>query len=151
MEFRILRGSTFNAILKPLTLVEVFNKIFQTSKKGEIYNLGLKQAAFGSGYKKETEDILYDASKKITGIGNLLSSESNSFPKLNMVELYKGNLKPEIPQFKDGIFEQIDKTEKMSIELCKLFGATNNIVSQDQIPDIPQRLEKVIKNISKIF
>ena len=62
-----------------------------------------------------------------------------------MVELYKGNLKPEIPQFKDGIFEQIDKTEKMSIELCKLFGATNNIVSQDQIPDIPQRLEKSYK------
>ena len=116
-----LEEAHFNAILKPLTLVEVFNRIFQTSKKGEIYNLGLKQAAFGSGYKKETEDILYDASKKITGIGNLLSSESNSFPKLNMVELYKGNLKPEIPQFKDGIFEQIDKTEKMSIELCKLF------------------------------
>lgn len=140
-----LEEAHFNAILKPLTLVEVFNRIFQTSKKGEIYNLGLKQAAFGSGYKKETEDILYDASKKITGIGNLLSSESNSFPKLNMVELYKGNLKPEIPQFKDGIFEQIDKTEKMSIELCKLFGATNNIISQDQIPDIPQRLEKSYK------
>ena len=33
----------------------------------------------------------------------------------------------------------------MSIELCKLFGATNNIVSQDQIPDIPQRLEKSYK------
>lgn len=140
-----LEEAHFNAILKPLTLLEVFNRIFQTSKNGEIYNLGLRQAAFGSGYKKETEDILYEATKKITGIGNLLSSESDSFPKLHMVDHYKGNLKPEIPQFKEGIFEQINKTEKMSIELCKLFGATNNLVSQDQIPDTAQRLEKSYK------
>ena len=39
-----LEEAHFNAILKkPLTLVEVFNRIFQTSKKGEIYNLGLNK------------------------------------------------------------------------------------------------------------
>ena len=139
-----LEEAHFNAILKPLTLVEVFNRIFQTSKKGEIYNLGLKQAAFGSGYKKETEDILYDASKKITGIGNLLSSESNSFPKLNMVELYKGNLKPEIPQFKDGIFEQIDKTEK-----C--LSSYVNCLVQQIILFLRTRFQTYLKDLKKVI
>ena len=48
--------ANFEALLKPLTVIEVFNTIFSKSNPGEIYNPGLRQAAFGEGYKKESVD-----------------------------------------------------------------------------------------------
>ena len=69
-------------MIKPLTVPEIFEHVFTSTKPGEIYNPGLRQAAFGSGYKKEGKDILFEAAKHITGSGNLLTSESTQFPKI---------------------------------------------------------------------
>jgi hypothetical protein len=135
----------FEALVKPLTVPEIFEYVFTTTKPGEIYNPGLRQAAFGSGYKKEGRDILFEAAKHITGAGNLLSSGSDEFPKVDVSDFYKGKLSPSLPVYKEGIFSEIDKVGKSSIEMCKLFGATNSIVSKDQIPSFSQRLEKTYK------
>ena len=140
-----LLDANFEALLKPFTLPEVFDHIFNSTKSGEIYNIGLRQAAFGSGYKKETDDILYEATKFITGAGNIYSTQSNTFPKLEIDDLYRGNLYPAIPGFNQGIFFDIDNVERLSVRMCQLFGATNSIVSKDQIPSIPRRLEKSYK------
>ena len=134
--------ANFQALLKPLTILEVFDGLFNNSNPGEIYNPGLRQAAFGTGYEKESKDILYEATKYITGTGNLLTSDSTSFPDLPIGELYKGNLNPSIPGFRDGIFAEIDTIGNISLDMCRLFGSTNSIVSKDQIPSVAKRLEK---------
>ncbi|MDC0140727.1 hypothetical protein OAI72_00860 [bacterium] len=141
-ESKNLKEANFQALLKPLTVLEVFDGIFESSKPGEIYNPGLRQAAFGSGYEKESKDILFEAAKHITGVGNLLTSESPAFPELNVSEIYKGNLNPSIPGFKDGVFNEIDVIGKMSLDMCRTFGTTNSIVSKDQILPLSKRLEK---------
>ena len=141
-ESKNLKEANFQALLKPLTVLEVFDGIFELSKPGEIYNPGLRQAAFGSGYEKESKDILFEAAKHITGVGNLLTSESAAFPELNVSEIYKGNLNPSIPGFKDGVFNEIDVIGKMSLDMCRTFGTTNSIVSKDQILPLSKRLEK---------
>lgn len=135
----------FEALIKPLTVPEIFEYVFTSTKPGEIYNPGLRQAAFGSGYKKEGRDILFEAAKHITGSGNLFSSGSDKFPKVDVSDFYKGKLSPSLPVYKEGIFSEIDIVGKSSIEMCKLFGATNSIVSKDQIPSFSQRLEKTYK------
>ncbi|MDC0058355.1 hypothetical protein OAJ22_00415 [Acidimicrobiaceae bacterium] len=137
-----VKEANFQALLKPLTILEVFDGIFKNSNPGEIYNPGLRQAAFGTGYEKESKDILYEATKHITGTGNLLTSDSTSFPDLPIGELYKGNLNPSIPVFKEGIFAEIDTIGNISLDMCRLFGSTNSIVSKDQIPSVAKRLEK---------
>ena len=134
--------ANFQALLKPLSIIEVFDGLFDNSNPGEIYNPGLRQAAFGTGYEKESKDVLYEATKHITGTGNLLTSDSTSFPELPIGELYKGNLNPSIPGFRNGIFAEIDTIGNISLDMCRLFGSTNSIVSQDQIPSVAKRLEK---------
>ncbi len=134
--------ANFQALIKPLTILEVFNGLFNKSKPGEIYNPGLRQAAFGTGYEKESKDVLYEATKHITGTGNLLTSDSTSLPELQISELYKGSLNPSIPGFRDGIFAEIDSIGNISLDMCRLFGSTNSIVSKDQIPSVAKRLEK---------
>ena len=140
----VLQGN-FEALIKPLTVPEIFEHVFTSTKPGEIYNPGLRQAAFGSGYKKEGKDILFEAAKHITGSGNLLTSESTQFPKILLSDFYKGNLNPALPVYKEGIFAEIDSVGKQSLEMCRLFGATNSIVSKDQIPSFSYRLEKTYK------
>ncbi len=140
-----LHEANFQALLKPLTVPEIFEDIFEKSKQGEIYNPGLRQTAFGSGYIKESKDILYEAAKHITGSGNLLTSQSTTMPHLSISDLYKGKINPVLPGYKDGIFSEIDRTGKMSLDMCRLFGATNSIVSKDQIPSFSKRLEKTYK------
>ena len=140
----VLQGN-FEALIKPLTVPEIFEHVFTSTKPGEIYNPGLRQAAFGSGYKKEGKDILFEAAKHITGSGNLLTSESTQFPKILLSDFYKGNLNPALPVYKEGIFADIDSVGKQSLEMCRLFGATNSIVSKDQIPSFSYRLEKTYK------
>ena len=66
--------ANFQALIKPLTVLEVFNNIFLKSNPGEIYNPGLRQAAFGEGYKKESVDALYEATQQITGTENVVNS-----------------------------------------------------------------------------
>ncbi len=141
-ESKNLKEANFQALLKPLTVSEVFDGIFELSKPGEIYNPGLRQAAFGSGYEKESKDVLFEAAKHITGTDNLLTSESSAFPVINVSEIYKGNLNPSIPGFKEGIFNEIDLIGKMSLDMCRTFGTTNSIVSKDQILPLSKRLEK---------
>ena len=102
----------------------------------------MRQAAFGTGYEKESKDVLYEATKHITGTGNLLTSDSTSLPELQISELYKGSLNPSIPGFRDGIFAEIDSIGNISLDMCRLFGSTNSIVSKDQIPSVAKRLEK---------
>ena len=50
--------ANFQALIKPLTILEVFDGLFNKSKPGEIYNPGLRQAAFGTGYEKESKELL---------------------------------------------------------------------------------------------
>ena len=138
--------ANFQALIKPLTILEVFDGLFNKSKPGEIYNPGLRQAAFGTGYEKESKDVLYEATKHITGTGNLLTSDSTSFPELQISELYKGSLNPSIPGFRDGIFAEIDTIGNISLDMCRLFGSTNSIVSKDQIPSVAKRLEKTYQD-----
>jgi len=141
-----LEEANFDALIKPFTVTEIFQELFNSSKPGEIYNPGLRQAAFGTGYKKESKDILYEAAKQTTGSGNLLTSVSKKFPDLKLPEIYSGKLNPSVPLFREGIFAKIDQLGKSSISMCQLFGLTNSIVSKDQIPHFSKRLEKSYKD-----
>lgn len=140
-----LEKANFNALIKPFTVTEIFQELFNTSNPGEIYSPGLRQAAFGSGYKKESKDILFEVAKQTTGTGNLLTSTSDKFPVINIPSLYKGELNPSVPLFREGIFSKIDSVGKSSIVMCQLFGVTNSLVSKDQIPHFSKRLEKSYK------
>jgi hypothetical protein len=137
--------ANFEALLKPLTVLEVFNNIFLLSQPGEIYNPGLRQAAFGKGYKKESKDALYEVTHQITGIENVINSGNTSQLELQLDENFKGNLKPQAPIFKQGIFSELNSIGTQSIGMSRLFGLTNNLVSKDQIPSFGKRLEKSYK------
>ena len=134
--------ANFEALLKPLTVLEVFNHLFTSSQPGEIYNPGLRQAAFGEGYKKESIDALYEATQQITGKENVVNSIVTSNFELHLDESYKGRLNPKTPAFKNGIFSNLNKVGTDSIAMSRLFGLTNNLVSKDQIPSLGKRLEK---------
>jgi len=147
--------ANFQALIKPLTVLEVFNNIFLKSNPGEIYNPGLRQAAFGEGYKKESVDALYEATQQITGTENVVNSGLSEGFSLELNENYKGRLNPKTPSFQKGIFYRLNEVGKNSITMSRLFGLTNNLVSKDQIPSFGKRLERSYKdyidNISKFL
>jgi len=137
--------ANFEALLKPLTVIEVFNTIFLKSNPGEIYNPGLRQAAFGEGYKKESVDALHEATQQITGTENVVNSILSEDLSLELDESFKGRLNPKTPNFEKGIFSLLNEVGKQSMIMSRIFGLTNNLISKDQIPSLGKRLEKSYK------
>ena len=95
--------------MKPLTVIEVFNTIFSKSNPGEIYNPGLRQAAFGEGYKKESVDALHEATQQITGTDNVVNSILSDAFSLELDESFKGRLNPKTPNFEKVYFLHLMK------------------------------------------
>ena len=82
--------ANFEALLKPLTVIEAFNTIFQRVIPVK-YTILTETAVFGEGYK-ESVDALHEATQQITGTDNVVNSILSDAFSLELDESYKGRL-----------------------------------------------------------